>query len=463
VTWNLMGAIYPLRERGPLPMSLSGVYPRPMSAVSVAYRLAQLCVRAAGPMVGALPGAGPAKLARGIAGRRGTDVRLARWGREGRDPTRPVVWFHAPSVGEGLQARAVIEALRRRREGIQIVFTHFSPSAEALAAAMPADAAGYLPWDLPGSMRPVVEALHPDALVFTKTEVWPVLAEVAAEKRISVTLVAATLPPGAGRLRWPARTLMRPTWASLNRVAAIAAEDGARFVDLGVTADRVVVTGDPGIDSAAQRARAVDPEARYLRPFRAAPRPTLVAGSTWPSDEDVLAPALDRLGPELRVVLAPHEPSAERVTSLVKRFGTAGRTAATLADVESAGTAVGADVVVVDRVGVLAHLYTVGTLAYVGGGFHGAGLHSVLEPAAARLPTTFGPHHRNARAAADLMASGGGVEVADAGALAATLGGWLADPGALDYAGGRAYDYIHAHLGAAERTASILDDLLVRR
>jgi len=444
-------------------VSLSGLYPRPMSVVSVAYRLAQLGVRAAGPLVGVLPGAGPAKLARGIAGRRGSDVRLSRWGREGRDPTRPIVWFHAPSVGEGLQARAVIEALRRRREGVQIVFTHFSPSAEKLADAMPADATGYLPWDLPGSVRPVVEALRPDALVFTKTEVWPVLTEVAAENRIPVVLIAATLPPGAGRLRWPARTLMRPTWAALNRVAAIATEDGGRFADLGVAADRVVVTGDPGIDSAAQRARAANPQAPYLKPFRDAPRPTLVAGSTWPSDEDVLAPALDVLGQELRVVLAPHEPSPERVTSLVRRFGAGGRTAATLADVEGAGTAAGVDVVVVDRVGVLAHLYTVGTLAYVGGGFHGAGLHSVLEPAAARLPTTFGPRHHNAKAAADLMASGGGVEVADAAALAATLGGWLTDPVTLDYAGKRAYDYIDAHLGAAERTASILDDLLVRR
>lgn len=434
-----------------------------MSAVSVVYRLAQAGVRTAGPLVGVLPGAGASKLARGIAGRRGADLHLARWGGEARDPTRPVVWFHAPSVGEGLQARAVIEALRRRREEVQVVFTHFSPSAEKLAAAMPVDVSGYLPWDLVGAMRRVVEAVRPDALAFTKTEVWPVLAEVAAAKGIPLALVAATLPPGARRLRWPARTLMRSTWAALDRVATIAAEDGRRFLELGVAADRVVVTGDPGIDSAAQRARAADPEAPYLRPFHVAPRPTLVAGSTWPSDEDVLASALEMLGPELRVVLAPHEPAPERVASLVRRFGSADRKTATLADVEGAGTAAGVDVVVVDRVGVLAHLYTVGTVAYVGGGFHGAGLHSVLEPAAARLPTTFGPRHHNARAAGDLLALGGGVEVSGASELAATLGGWLADPRALDYAAGRAYDYIDAHLGAAERTASILDDLLVRR
>lgn len=440
-----------------------------MSTVSVAYRLAQKGIRFVGPFAGLLPGAGAAKLARGIAGRRGADERLVRWGRDGRDPARPVVWFHAPSVGEGLQARAVLEVLRERRADVQVVFTHFSPSAERLAAAMPADVAGYLPWDLAGPVARVLHALQPDMLAFTKTEVWPVLATAATARGIPVTLVAATLPAGAGRLRWPARTLLRPTWAGLDQVATIAPEDGRRFVELGVRPDRVSVTGDPGIDSAAQRARAADPEAPYLKPFHSAPRPTLVAGSTWPADEDVLVPALETLrvrgdaAAGVRMVVAPHEPSPARVAALLERFSAGGARTATLADLEAAGTADGVDVVVVDRVGVLAHLYTIGTVAYVGGGFHGAGLHSVLEPAAAGLPTTFGPRHENARAAGELGAAGGGAEVADAASLAATLGGWLTDGTALGYAAERAQGYIDAHLGAAERTASILDDMLPRR
>lgn len=443
-----------------------------MSAASFLYRVVQGGIRAAGPALGVVPGIRASKLVRGIRGRRDAHGLLARWGREGRDPARPVAWFHAPSVGEGLQARAVIEALRRRRADVQVVFTHFSPSAEALARSMPADVAGYLPWDMVGPMRWVLDAVRPDMLVFTKTEVWPVLVALAAERRAPAAMVAATLPSGAGRMRWPARMLLRPTWAALAAVAAIAEEDGRRFTELGVAPDRVRVTGDPGIDSAVQRARSAPNDAPYLKPFHVAPRPTLVAGSTWPADEAVLLPALESLRSRgvlgedpgfPRVIIAPHEPSTARVGALLQGLGARGWTAATLADVEAAGSCEGVDAVVVERVGVLAHLYTVGTMAYVGGGFHGAGLHSVLEPAAARLPVAFGPRHHNARAAADLLDAGGAVEVDGVEALAAALDVWLRDAEALHYAARRAYDYIDAHLGAAERTAATLDNLLVHR
>lgn len=444
-----------------------------MSATSLLYRLAQGGVRAAGPALGLVPGIRTSKLARGIRGRRDAHEVLARWGREGRDPARPVVWFHAPSVGEGLQARAVIEALRRRRSDVQVVFTHFSPSAEALARRVPADVAGYLPWDLAGPMRRALDALRPDALAFTKTEVWPVLAALAAARGTPSALVAGTLPAGAGRLRRPARALLYPTWRALAKVAAIAEEDGHRFEELGVHPERVRVTGDPGIDSALQRAEAAPADAPYLRPFHAAPRPTLVAGSTWPPDEAVVVPALaelrsgggaaDGVDQDLRVIVAPHEPTPSRVRALLRRLEAQGRKSATLAEVEAAGSAAGVDAVVVERVGVLAHLYTAGTVAYVGGGFHAAGLHSVLEPAAARLPVTFGPRHANARAAAELLSAGGAVEVDGPGALTAALRRWLHDAAALDYAAGRAHDYIDAHRGAADRTAAILDDLFAHR
>jgi len=433
----------------------------------------QAGVRAVGPAVTMLPGVRASKLGRGIRARRDAHALLARWGREGRDPARPVLWFHAPSVGEGLQARAVMEAVGRRRSDAQVLFTHFSPSAETLARSMPAEVAGYLPWDLVEPMARVLDAVRPDALVFTKTEVWPVLVALAAARGTPAALVAATLPAGAGRLRRPARALLGPTWKALAAVAAIAEEDGRRFVELGAVPGRVWVTGDPGIDSAAQRVAAAVSDAPYLKPFRVPPRPTLVAGSTWPADEAVLLPALAKLradGAEaagspsgLRAVVAPHEPSAARVRTLLHQLASLGWKAATLADVETAGTAHGVDAVVVERVGVLAHLYTAGTVAYVGGGFHRAGLHSVLEPAAARLPVAFGPRHGNARAAAELIAAGGAVEVADSAGLADALGLWLRDASALDYAAGRAYGYIDAHRGAADRTAAILDDLLARR
>ena len=66
----------------------------------------------------------------------GETDQLVAWAREHRDPTRPGLWLHAPSVGEGLQARAVLEALHRRLPAVQTAYTHFSPSAEELAATI---------------------------------------------------------------------------------------------------------------------------------------------------------------------------------------------------------------------------------------------------------------------------------------------------------------------------------------
>lgn len=432
---------------------------RPMNPALLLYGAAQRILRAATPLVGG----GGSKLARGLAGRRHAARALEAWARTGRVRERPLVWVHAPSVGEGLQARAVLEALRARRPDLQAVYTHFSPSAAALARRMPADVAGYLPWDLRDEMAHVLDALSPDLVVFTKTEAWPVLVRESVRRGIPVALVGGTVPPGSGRSRWPARALLRSTWGSLTLVGAITEADAEGFGALGVEPLAVRVTGDPGIDSAADRAASADPGAPWLKPLHADRRPTVVGGSTWPSDDEVLLPALrDVRGrvPTLRAVLAPHEPDEAHVRALLDRLARDGWRADTLGEVERRDDVRGVDVVVVDRVGVLAHLYSAGDVAYVGGGFHDAGLHSVLEPAAARLPVVFGPGHHNARAAGELLAAGGARCVGGADALVRTLEGWLCDEGERRSAGERNFGYIRGHLGAAERSAALLDDLI---
>lgn len=414
-------------------------------------------------MLSPLAERGDSKLARGIRGRRDAGCSLVRWGRSERDPERPLVWFHAPSVGEGFQARAVAEALLELRPDIQLVYTYFSPSAEGFARRFPAGYVGFLPWDLSDEVSPVLDALRPDLVAFTKTEVWPVLSAEAEDRSIPLFLVGAALPATAGRLRLSARWLLRPTFRRLRRVAAISADDGDRFPALGVDPERVVVTGDPGIDSAAERAGAADPEASYLLPFRDHPRPTLVAGSTWPPDEDRLLPAASRarrVEPELRLIVAPHEPTTDHVDPLVESLQRAGWRVELLGTVEKRGSCREVDAVVVDRVGVLAQLYTVGTLAYVGGGFHDEGLHSVLEPAAAELPVLFGPEHANARAAADLLAAGGAARVTSEDELNRALEAWLGEPGEARRAGRSARTWVDEHRGASRRTARLLVEAL---
>jgi 3-deoxy-D-manno-octulosonic-acid transferase len=430
-----------------------------MARPRLLYRLAVGAARTVAP----LAGAGGGKVARGLAGRRKAHEVLARWGEEVRDPDSPTVWFHAPSVGESLQAEAVIEALRVRMPDVQIVFTYFSPSAVTVADRMRVDVAGYLPWDLRSTTSRVLDAVRPEALVFTQTEVWPVLVESAVDRGVSVVLAAGTVPADAGRMSLPARALLRTTWESLTAAYAVGEPDAERLRSLGVGASAVSVTGDPGVDSAARRVDDVSAEAAHLRPFHADPRPTLVAGSTWPADMDVLVPALAMLRervPGVRLVIAPHEPEDAVVSSLLDQLDSDDCSATTLSRVESVGSTGGADAIVVDRVGVLADLYTIATVAFVGGGFHGAGLHSVLEPAAASKPVVFGPSYGRSVPAAQLIEAGAATSVESAEGLAEALIVWCDDAQANHDAATRAQGYIQSHLGAAKRTADALADLL---
>jgi 3-deoxy-D-manno-octulosonic-acid transferase len=433
-----------------------------MPSTSWGYRAALRLGSALAPTLGLLH----PKIRAGTRARREAGERLLDWARWNRDPARPLVWFHAASVGEGLQAESVIRDLRLLRPDCQIVYTHFSPSAEGLAGRLEVDVADYLPYDLPGAADRLLRALEPDVLVFAKLDLWPELATRAATSGSQVAIVAATVSPGSGRLRWPARPLLHPGYEAVATAAAISSGDAIRLARLGVAPDRIRVLGDPRFDSVVQRVRAVAPDEPLLQWGRGVP--TMVAGSTWPADEAVLLRAFVRLlqrRPDARLILVPHEPTAEHLARVEQRAGASGLPSPVRLSVASGP----ATLLLVDRVGALAALYGAGTMAYVGGGFGRAGLHSVLEPAAWSIPVVFGPRWRNSRDATLLLEAGAataldryGVKGAGA-ALQAQWENWIADDRARRARGLLARQVVERGMGASERSASMLAQLISRR
>ena len=404
-----------------------------------------------------------AKLARGLEGRRGAVAALEAWASAARDPARPLVWVHAPSVGEALMAQAIVGALRERRPDLQVAFTHFSPSAERIAARLGADVHGYLPWDGRGPMRRALRALRPAVIAFIRTEVWPVLAREGKRAGCRLALLNAVLAASSSRLRPAARWALRPAYQRLDAVGAVSAEDAARFPLLGVEAARIRTTGDARFDQVWARVQAAGrggAVAALIERLRAEAAFVVVAGSTWPPDEKVLVPAFARLRDEggARLIVAPHEPDEGHLAGLERALDAAGVRHVRLARVEAGEEP--ADAVVVDRVGVLADLYAAADAAYVGGGFHAAGLHSVVEPAALEVPVLFGPRHGNAREAGELAAAGGGLQVADAQELVAALRRLARDPAGRAAAGAAALAYVRSRLGGARANADLLLGLI---
>jgi len=394
-----------------------------------------------------------------LVGRRGILERFARWGAAHRDVSRPLVWLHAPSVGEGLQARPVIELLRQAHPEAQLVYTYYSPSAQRFALGVGADYADFLPFDTRGAARALLDALRPTAIIFSKLDVWPVLVDEAVGRGVHVGLIAATLNDASGRRGAFGRLLLGDAYAALDRVGAIDAVNAQRLTALGVRADRISVTGDTRYDQVWARAARADRNSALLAPFGDS-RPTVVAGSTWPNDERVIEAAWRAIRlahPDVRLIIAPHEPTTAHLASIEEWIRREGLRGALL----SADTAAAADVVIVDRTGVLGDLYALADIAFVGGGFHAAGLHSVLEPAAFGAPVLFGPRFAASRDAQMLIDAQGGRPVDGALELVEALLRWLQDDGARAGAGARARAMVQSGLGAAERSADLVASLLV--
>lgn len=407
------------------------------------------------------------KLARGLEGR-GEAVRvLEQWAHSSRDPARSLAWVHAPSVGESLMAQAIIGELRERRPDLQVVFTYFSPSAERVAERVGADLAAYLPWDLTAESRRVIGALRPDLLAFVRTEIWPILAREARAAGVRIALVNAVLAAGSSRLRGTSRFLLAPGYGRLDRVGAVAEGDAERLKRLGVPGERIEVTGDARFDQVWARVTALGGERALeerplLRRLHEPERITIVAGSTWPADEARLIPAYLRAreaDPAFRLVIAPHEPTEPHLAGLEARLDDAKLEHRRLGEVEATSDPL-PEVIVVDRVGVLAELYALASLAYVGGGFGNDGLHSVVEPAALGVPVLCGPRLGNAQEADDLVLAGGGRMVRGPDGLAASLIRFAKSPVQLTEASASAHIFVRSRLGGAARNARLLEELL---
>jgi 3-deoxy-D-manno-octulosonic-acid transferase len=352
----------------------------------------------------------------------------------------------------------VLELARTRRPDIQLAYTHYSPSALSLARNLDVDFRDYLPFDTPGDANIVLDSLRPTALVFAKLDVWPVITRQAAARGVRLGMISATLARGSSRRSGAASALLRDAYAALELVGAVDAADADRLVELGVRPGAIVVTGDTRYDQVWMRAQRVDRAAPMLERLRSS-RPTIVAGSTWPTDEAVLLPAFDALrrgSVDARILIAPHEPTLEHVTQITSWAKRSGYSTARL-DEPHQDTA---DVVVIDRMGVLGELYSLADIAFVGGAFHAAGLHSVLEPAAFGAPVLFGPQHEASRDATLLEQRGGGVSVASDADLARRLRMWITDPLARRESGDYARALVRSGIGAAERSFDLVNQLL---
>ena len=403
------------------------------------------------------------KIQEGIKGRKRVFSELATQLQTARHLEK-TVWFHFTSVGEFEQAKPLIEAIYAET---RIVLTFFSPSVAPNARSYPyADAAVYLPLDTPRNSERLIRLIEPTLIVFSKFDIWPNLVWRASKHNIPIIVIAGTLHAESKRLSRFAKPFFRSVHRHIRVHCAISEGDAARFQELCSPTHEIVVTGDTRYEQVYRRATAVASDTEFfpgqatlgrgLQADIATKRPILIAGSTYTEDEKVLLPAYQQLRENIpdtfpHLILVPHEPTPERISEIRDALDRQQLAYLCFSELTSEVDLSEVEVLIVDRVGLLAKLYGLADIAFVGGSFRGS-VHNVMEPAAMAKPVLFGPTIQNAYEAYLLLEQGGAKLVYTSQQLADAITVWLNDTDARETAGSIGKQLIAENLGAVDRT-----------
>ncbi len=311
-------------------------------------------------------------------------------------PSDRILWIHASSVGEFEQGRPLIESVREQHPEYKILLTFFSPSGYELRKNYEgADYIFYLPVDTPGNARRFLKAAHPEVAIFVKYEFWLNMLFELRRQRVDTYIISAIFRKDSIFFRWYG-VLWRRALESFKVIFVQNRESKEYLSEIGVSS--VVVAGDTRFDRVAKIAQEVKTN-EIIERFKGA-SPILVAGSTWPADEELLSRIIERNG-GVKFVVAPHEITPARIAELETRFSSSVR----YTQITSESSLEECQVLILDTIGHLSSIYRYASWAFIGGGF-GVGIHNTLEASTFGLPIAFGPNYHKFKEARDMIELG---------------------------------------------------------
>lgn len=369
-------------------------------------------------------------------------------------PGQQVVWMHCASLGEFEQGRPLLEALRTQYPSCKLLLTFFSPSGYEIRKNYPgADWVFYLPMDGPHNARRFLEIVQPSLVIFVKYEFWFYYLKKVKYRNIPLILVSALFWEKMSFFKWYG-AMQRKMLSRFDQLFVQDVNSQKLLQNIGL-GPITTISGDTRFDrvSAIARQAASVPVVEQFT----AHRPALIAGSTWPEDEILLHQVWQQMdNADLRLVIAPHDISENRINAIEKLFPQSIRYSATL---KNGLPASDVPVLIIDNIGLLSSIYRYGMACYIGGGF-GKGIHNTLEAAVYGKPLLFGPVFHKFKEAKDLIAAGAAFSITEPAEAVAHLQQWIQWPDSRVKAGMAAGQYVDRSVGA---TRKILDFIQEKR
>ena len=354
----------------------------------------------------------------------------------------PFVWVHCASLGEFEQGRPVIEAIKKKHPGKKVLLTFFSPSGYEIRKNYEmADQVVYLPADTPKNARRFVDLVNPELALFIKYEFWPCFFETLQQKNIPVYSISSIFRKNQIFFRWYGRWF-RKTLKAVNKFYVQDNESGRLLKEAGI--HNFSVAGDTRFDRVTAIVKA-STDVRIAASFSEGAPFIIVAGSTWPPDEDILIRYINSAPGDVKLIIAPHEVHQSHIEQVEQKLKVPyikySATDDKIAD--------DAKVLIVNTMGLLSAIYRYGQVAYIGGGF-GKGIHNTLEAATYGIPVVFGPRYQKFKEARDLISRGGGFSIRNYDTLFTLMEKLRNSPEYLNQTGNAAAAYVKSMCGATD-------------
>jgi len=399
---------------------------------------------------------------------------LERFGFIGEEKLRKladsrVVWFHAVSVGEVKAVLPLLKQFKEKHRSVKIVFSTVTSTGNAVAlkeGSQWIDCLVYFPLDFYWVAARVIKKLNPNAFIVVEKEIWPNILRFFKKEGIPVVVVNGTISDRSFRRYRLFAFFFNRIFEGISYFLSQTQQDNVRATALGVEPAKASVAGNIKYDISHAEWPPLERE-MFLRGLNIKnDEKIIVAGSTHAGEEEIILTVFEWLKhefSELRLVLAPRHPErCKDVEKLVTEKGliVIRRTAA-LSESFSAYS-VSHEVILLDTIGELSSIYSIATVAFVGGTLVNIGGHNLLEPALCRKPVLYGPYLKSYLEMAEMLeAAGGGIRVNNTQDLFEALKKLLADRAYAEKAGAAAYSALQVNRGATGRCLKVLESFMV--
>jgi 3-deoxy-D-manno-octulosonic-acid transferase len=357
--------------------------------------------------------------------------------------TDKTFWFHAASLGEYEQGLPVIERIKEKYPNHKIIVSFFSPSGyEVRKNNTIADATVYLPLDTLKNAKKFIQLTHPDAVFFIKYEFWPNYLNELKRQNIPTYLISGIFRENQAFFKW---------YGGFYRKALDAftyffvQNENALHLLHQLGKENAIVSGDTRFDRVASILEK-DNTLDFIETFKNG-KTTIVAGSSWPKDEELLVDFINSTSTDTKYIIAPHNIKPDQIQQLKNSCA---KKVLLYSEKENKDLK-DFDVFIIDTIGILTKIYSYADIAYVGGGFGHPGVHNILEPATFGIPILIGPHFSHFAEATDLVALKGCITIQNKEELSRNFLDLITNTESRIEKGTICRDFVQKNKGAVDR------------